>query len=72
MRDARTAEQRLAVTLRFLATGNTYEDLKFSTGILPHLLGRIIPETCAAIYEELKDEYLKVSIVIQFKLKLQL
>ena len=35
MRNAIPAEQRLAATLRYLATGNTYEDLKFSTGISP-------------------------------------
>jgi hypothetical protein len=27
------AEERLVATFRFLATGRTYEDLKFSTGV---------------------------------------
>ena len=49
MRESVSAEERLIVTLRYLATGNTYEDLKFSTAISPQSLGRIIPEICKAI-----------------------
>jgi len=37
------------------------KDLKFSAAISPQALGVIIPETCAAIYEVLKKDYLKVS-----------
>jgi hypothetical protein len=33
MREAVSAEERLSVTLRYLATGNSYEDLKFSAAI---------------------------------------
>lgn len=61
MRDSITAEERLTVTLRYLATGNSYEDLKFSTGISPQSLSQIIPETCIAIYEALQKDYLQVS-----------
>lgn len=50
MREAVSAEERLIATLRYLAVGNSYEDLKFTTAISPQLLGRIIPETCTAIY----------------------
>ncbi|CAH1638886.1 unnamed protein product [Spodoptera littoralis] len=42
MRNCITAEERLTVTLRFLATGRSYECLKFSYGISPQSLGRII------------------------------
>ncbi|XP_071051335.1 uncharacterized protein [Onthophagus taurus] len=59
MRAAVTAEVRLAVTLRYLATGNSLEDLKFSTIISPQLLGKIIPETCDAIYKVLQKTYMK-------------
>jgi hypothetical protein len=52
-------EERLIATLRFLATGRSYEDLKFSTGIPALALG-YIPETCKVIYEKLKEEYMKV------------
>jgi hypothetical protein len=43
-----------------LATGRSYEDLKFSTGISAQALGYIIPEMCKVIYEKLKGEYIKV------------
>jgi hypothetical protein len=42
--------ERLTVTLRFLATGRSHEDLKFRTLISAQSLGHIIPETCEAIY----------------------
>lgn len=61
MRKAISAEERLLVTLRFLATGRTFEDLKYSAIISPQALGKIIPETCQCIYKALKKEYLKVS-----------
>ncbi|KAJ8943663.1 hypothetical protein NQ318_005665 [Aromia moschata] len=35
MRESIRADERLAFTLRYLATGRSYEDLKFSTGISP-------------------------------------
>lgn len=60
MRKAISAEERLIATLRFLATGRSFEDLKFSTLISPQALGVIIPETCKMIYKGLKKEYLKV------------
>ena len=56
----RNAITRIAATLRFLATGRSFEDLKFATIISPQALGKIIPETCKAIYKALKYEYLKV------------
>ncbi|KAF6215676.1 hypothetical protein GE061_000007 [Apolygus lucorum] len=59
MRVAVTAEERLVVTLRYLATGRSYEDLKFGSAISAQLLGEIIPETCAAIIHCLK-EYISV------------
>ncbi|KAF6215678.1 hypothetical protein GE061_000009, partial [Apolygus lucorum] len=55
MREAVTAEERLVVTLRYLATGRSYEDLKFGSAISAQLLGEIIPETCAAIIHCLKE-----------------
>ncbi|KAJ8965637.1 hypothetical protein NQ314_003987 [Rhamnusium bicolor] len=60
MRSAISAHERLTVTLRFLATGRSYEDLKFSTRISPQALSYIIPETCNAIHDVLQS-YIKVS-----------
>lgn len=59
MREAISPHERLTATLRFLATGRTYEDLKFSTIISPQSLSKIIPETCQVTYEVLKKDYLK-------------
>lgn len=60
MRDAISPHERLTATLRFLATGRTYECLKYSTIISPQSLSTIIPETCEAIYTVLHEEYLNV------------
>lgn len=61
MRKAITPHERLIVTLRFLSTGRSYEDLKFSTAISPQSLSIIIPDTCKAIYKVLSKIYLHVS-----------
>ncbi|CAH2012676.1 unnamed protein product [Acanthoscelides obtectus] len=59
MRKSISPHQRLTATLRFLATGRSYEDLKYSTIISPQALGKIIPETCDALYKVLRKQYLK-------------
>nr|CAI5829194.1 unnamed protein product [Callosobruchus analis] len=59
-KEAISAEERLTITLRYLATDNSYEDLKFSTAISPQCIGKIVPETSWAIYETLKQEYLQL------------
>jgi len=61
MRQAITPHERLTATLRFLATGRNWEDLKFSTVMFPQALGIIIPETCRAIDKVVK-EYYKVRV----------
>ena len=61
MREAISPHERLSATLRFLATGRTYSDLKFTTVISQPYLTLIIPEKCAAIYKCLAQKYLKVS-----------
>lgn len=55
MRKSISPHERLTATLRFLATGRSYECLKYSTLISPQALGKIIPETCEAIYKVLKN-----------------
>lgn len=60
MREAISPHERLTATLRFLATGRSYQCLKFSTIISPQALSQIIPETCNALYEVLRKDYLKV------------
>ena len=59
LRRSITPHQRLASTLRFLATGRSYTCLRFSTGISTQCLSKIIPETCSAICTVLNN-YIKV------------
>lgn len=64
MRSAISPHERLTATLRFLATGRSFEDLKYSTIISPQALGKIIPETCEAIYSVLHKDHLKVREIV--------
>ena len=57
MRESISSEERLAATLRYLATGRSFQD-----GISPSSLCHIIPEPCKVIYQILKQTYLKVSM----------
>ena len=59
MRDAIPPSQRLSITLRYLASGNNFEDLKFTSAISPQSIGIIVMETCTALIRSLKD-YIKV------------
>ncbi|KAJ8043856.1 hypothetical protein HOLleu_11140 [Holothuria leucospilota] len=52
--------ERLAVTIRFLATGETYRSLAFQFRLGETTIGKIVPETCDALYEVLKGKYFKV------------
>lgn len=69
MRKAITVGERLAVTLRFLATGDSYASLSFLFRIPTCTISRVIPETCGAIYQILKDDYLKVIVYFYFYLE---
>lgn len=59
-RKAISPAERLAVTLRYLATGESFCSLRFLFRIADCTLSRIIHETCNAIYAVLKDDFLKV------------
>ncbi|GFO24820.1 hypothetical protein PoB_005132500 [Plakobranchus ocellatus] len=59
MRDAISPTYRLSITLRFLATGNSFEDLKFMSAICPQAIGNIVMETCNALIKCLQS-YIKV------------
>ncbi|XP_077148278.1 uncharacterized protein LOC143808983 [Ranitomeya variabilis] len=71
LRAAISVEERLAVTLRFLATGGSLQDLHYSSAISRPLLSVLIPETCEAIVHGLRhymefprtpDEWRKIAI----------
>ena len=64
MRDSIPAYTRLSVTLRYLATGNTFEDLKFSNAVSPQSISKIVMETCRVIIDCLKGYIKVINIVI--------
>jgi hypothetical protein len=51
---------RLAITLRYLATGNSYKSLEYGFRVANNTISSIVPETCQALYDVLADEFLKV------------
>lgn len=51
--------ERLSVTLRFLATGETFRSLSFQYRIGERTTSGIVEETCQALHEVMKDKYLK-------------
>ena len=57
-RKAIPAQERLALTLRFLASGESQISLSFSFRIGHRTVGRIINETCDAIYNTLLEQYM--------------
>lgn len=59
MRMTITARERLSLTLRFLATGETYKSLSFQYRIGATTISTIVKETCEALHQVLKDEFLK-------------
>ena len=56
MREAISPNARLSVTLRFLATGNSFGDMKFLTRTSPQTISLIVFETCQAITRCLQEQ----------------
>ncbi|KAK4312013.1 hypothetical protein Pmani_016529 [Petrolisthes manimaculis] len=60
MTKAVTPQERLAITLRYLATGETQTSLSYQFRVSQNLISLIIPETCSAIYEALQPIYMRI------------
>ena len=60
MRKAISIDDGLSLTLRFLATGHSFIDLKADFKIHRTTISAIVIELFNAIYDCLKDEYLKI------------
>ena len=49
----------MAIALRFIATGESYQSLSYHFRVSNSLISSIVPEVMLAIYEVYKDEYMK-------------
>ncbi|XP_066258019.1 uncharacterized protein [Euwallacea similis] len=58
-RKAVTAEERLAITLRYLATGDSYTSLQYLFNVSKQLISKIIPEVCRSLVKNL-SQHVKV------------
>lgn len=47
---------RLAVTLRFLATGEAFKSMALNFRMGPNSISKVVPDTCEAIIQEFMDE----------------
>ena len=47
---------KLAITLRYLATGDSYRSLQYGFRVAFNTISRVIPEVCEALIEELAHE----------------
>ena len=54
------AEERLAITLRYLATGEAYESVMYQFRIHRTTISQIIQEVCSVIYKVLSPDYMKL------------
>ena len=54
-----SAAARLAITLRYLASGETQQSLSYRYRVGRSIVSNIVCETCIAIYKSFKDPYLK-------------
>ena len=62
LREAVTVRERLAVTLRFLATDDSYTSLQYLFKMSKSTISGIIPAVCDALIEALQ-EYVKVRMI---------
>lgn len=59
-RECISSRDKLIITLRYLATGESFRSLMYSYRVHESTISLFIPVVCRAIYQELKADYLKV------------
>ena len=50
---------KLAITIRHLASGDTYPSLMYNFRVVKNTIACLIPEVCQAICEEFKDDVIE-------------
>lgn len=58
MRDSISAHDKLCVTLRFLASGQSYTQLRYAFRISTSAISEFVPEVCKVLYNVLKEDYM--------------
>lgn len=58
MREPVSPEEKLAITLRFLATGESYESLMYQFRVHKSTISKFIPTVCHAIFNKFKDRFM--------------
>ncbi len=64
MRNSISPGERLAVTIRYLATGETFRSLSFSFRIAHNTISGIIPQVCEALINEFGPEVMPQEITV--------
>ena len=54
------AAERLTITLRYLATGETFESLMYQFRTHKITISQIMQEVCSVIYKVLQPDYMKL------------
>ena len=60
LREPITAEEKLAVNLRYLATWGSFNSLMYQYRIHRSTISQFIPDVCKAIYKVLAPDYMKI------------
>lgn len=67
LRSAVPDRMRLAISLRYLATGDSFQSLHFLFKVSPQLISKTIPEVCQALNKVLQTE-IQVSITMKLNI----
>ena len=66
MREPIPPRLKLAATICFLSTGESYKSFQFQFRIHNSTLSLFVPEVCQAIFNQQKEKYMKVTIQTLF------
>ena len=59
MRKALEPGHRIAITLRYMASGDSYQSLSYNFRVAQTTISLLIPETCEAIVQVYLDEVMQ-------------